>query len=221
MISQLSLSELSSLVHQPSTWSLALVVAVGFYAAWSAKALIRANAPAMQGGRPNPMMGAAESGGGGGNRGFPEPRSANSIGDLNRIFRNLSKPENQAFAYIQFAERAGVALNPQEMWLLQRLEVIVGATEADLPEALRLSPNRLAGPLANLQVAGLVTKGDESLGVTDEGRAMLRKMGEARKAILEEFFSEWAPGGHYEIQRIIDRFVRQLNKEMPPEQQPA
>lgn len=152
-------------------------------------------------------------------RALPTVREANSIGDLERLFRQMAKPQNQNETYRRFIERSGVSLKPQELWLLQRLSPIVGARAEDLPAALRHPEDRLAGPLAALQSQGLVSNGEDSLTVTDEGRAMLDRIEQARARFLAELFSEWAPGGHYEIQRILDRFTKSLRKTMPPEEE--
>ncbi|XSG82598.1 MAG: hypothetical protein ACPW61_02120 [Methyloligella sp. ZOD6] len=152
-------------------------------------------------------------------RELPTLAEVYSIGDLERLFRQMAKPYNQNETYRRFIERAGVALKPQELWLLQRLNVIVGARSEDLAQALRHPPERIALPLAALQRDGLVSNDTDSLTVTEKGRAMLTKIEQARVESLSELFSEWAPGGHYEIQKIIDRFVVTLNKTMPPEEE--
>ncbi len=149
---------------------------------------------------------------------LPTPHDVNSIRELDLLLRRLSAPENQVVVYRRFAQRAGIELSAQEMWLLLRLAEIVGATEADLAQAFRIEPHRLNGPLATLQTKMLVSTGDDSLCLTDEGRAMLAKMEQARQESLAELLSEWAPGGHYEIQRMLVRFKRTLNAQMPPDE---
>ncbi|MFD0987388.1 hypothetical protein [Methyloligella solikamskensis] len=152
-------------------------------------------------------------------RELPTLQEANSIGDLERLFRQMAKPYNQNETYRRFIQRAGVELRPQELWLLNRLSVIVGARSEHLPEALRHPAERIATPLAALQRQGLVSDGDDSLRVTEEGRAVLVKIERARTESLAELFSEWAPGGHYEINKILDRFTKTLSKTMPPEEE--
>jgi len=152
-------------------------------------------------------------------RELPTLQEANSIGDLERLFRQMAKPYNQNETYRRFIERAGVGLRPQELWLLNRLSVIVGARADDLAEALRHQSDRIAVPLASLQAQGLVSSGEDSLTVTPEGRAMLALIEKARNESLAELYSEWAPGGHYEIGKILDRFTKTLSKTMPPEEE--
>ncbi|ODA68625.1 hypothetical protein A7A08_00456 [Methyloligella halotolerans] len=152
-------------------------------------------------------------------RELPTLQEANSIGDLDRLFRQMAKPYNQNETYRRFIQRAGLELRPQELWLLNRLSVIVGARSEHLAEALRHPQERLVAPLASLQRQGLVSGGDDSLTVTEEGRAVLIKIERARTDSLTELFSEWAPGGHYEIQRILDKFTKTLSKTMPPEEE--
>jgi DNA-binding MarR family transcriptional regulator len=149
---------------------------------------------------------------------LPTAHDATSIRELERLFRTLSQPENQVRVYRRFAQSAGIDLKAQEIWLLQRLGDIVGATEGDLASALRVPPDRLARVLASLQTARLVSTGTDSLCLTDEGRDILARMSVARNDRLAELFSEWAPGGHYEIQQIITRFTKTLYAQMPPEE---
>lgn len=207
MISLYTLSHLSARALTPVSLT-AASLAAAWGVMWSTRSLPQIANLSMDAINPGPAPAEID---------LPTPHDALSIRELERLFRLLSQPENQVVVYRRFAEQAGIELTPQEMWLLQRLAVIVGATEDDLAIALRVEPERLAKPLGSLQAAMLVTSGPDSLCLTDDGRAILAKMTGARHEKLSELFSEWAPGGHYEIQRMIDRFTKALSAQMPPE----
>ncbi|WP_289451853.1 hypothetical protein, partial [Klebsiella pneumoniae] len=52
---------------------------------------------------------------------FAMPRDATSLEELKSIVLRLERPENQRAAYLRVADRTGIPLAPDEIWLLVHL----------------------------------------------------------------------------------------------------
>src|SRR5690606_28654113 len=70
---------------------------------------------------------------------FPMPRDATSLDELKRIVTRITARENRWRVYERVAERIGLPLEPDELWLLARLGETHGrATQADLEGRLEI-----------------------------------------------------------------------------------
>ena len=147
---------------------------------------------------------------------FASPREANSLTELERIFSNLASDQNRPFVYRRLAERAGVELGPQEIWLLARIEDHPGALQATLEKRLKLSTGTLQQQLAELVRLRLVSQTKKGeLQLTPKGHAVREKLKKAWEVAVAELCSEWAPGSHPEIRRMLDTLISALRADMP------
>jgi MFS family permease len=148
---------------------------------------------------------------------FASPRDTTSIAELERIFSSLALKQNRSIVYRRLAKRAGVDLSPQEIWLLARLHERDGSSAAALAKQLKLSRAELERPLARLLRSQLVSETElGKLSPTRKGSSVRAKIKEAWEDAVTELCSEWAPGYHPEIHKLLDQLVRTLRAEPPP-----
>jgi EmrB/QacA subfamily drug resistance transporter len=133
---------------------------------------------------------------------FAMPREAESLPELERIVATLARRENRWRVYEQLALRAGLDLDPAELWLLARLGERAPVDPAD---------PRLASASASLRGRGLLA--DARLGA--EGEAAYRRLLAARRDGLAELLEGWAPEEHDEVRAMLDRLARELVVEPP------
>ena len=87
---------------------------------------------------------------------FQMPRDATSLDELERIVARVTARENRWLVYQRSAARMGIALEPDELWLLARLgEAQVPMSEADLEGRLHVAAGQCQGLLARLVAAGM------------------------------------------------------------------
>jgi EmrB/QacA subfamily drug resistance transporter len=133
---------------------------------------------------------------------FAMPRDARSLPELQRIVATLAQRENRWRVYDRLAERAGVDLDPTELWLLARLGE--GTVVA-------LDDPRLASAYASLGARGLVE--DTRLG--GEGELLYGRVVAARRRGLAELLEGWEPEEHAEVRAMLDRLAEDLVAEIP------
>jgi MFS family permease len=133
---------------------------------------------------------------------FAMPREAESLPELERIVATLARRENHWRVYRQLALRAGIDLQPQELWLLARLGE---GTTLDLADA------RLAPAFRSLRERGLA----DGSGLGDEGRQVYARVLEARRRGLAELLEGWEPEQHDDVRAMLDRLARELGSEIP------
>jgi hypothetical protein len=133
---------------------------------------------------------------------FAMPRDARSLPELERIVATLAQRENRWRVYDRLAQRAGVDLDPTELWLLTRLGE---------GKVVDLDDPRLAPAYASLGVRGVVE--DARLG--GEGELLYGRVVAARRRGLAELLEGWEPEQHAEVRAMLDRLAKDLVAEIP------
>jgi EmrB/QacA subfamily drug resistance transporter len=128
---------------------------------------------------------------------FAMPRDATSLHEMERIVGSLAQGENRWRFYERLAERAGLPLPPDELWLLGRLGE--GAAPDD------------GAALAGLRDRGLA----DERGLTLEGHAALDRLRAVQRDGLAELLAGWNPEEHDELRALLDRLARELVAEPP------
>ena len=89
---------------------------------------------------------------------FQMPRDATSLEELERIVARMTARENRWLVYQRSAARMGIALEPDELWLLARIgEAQAPMSQAELEGRLQMSRGQCAGLLARLVAAGMAS----------------------------------------------------------------
>ncbi len=133
---------------------------------------------------------------------FAMPREAESLPELERIVTTLARRENRWRVYDQLAQRAGVDLEPNELWLLARLGE---GTAVDHAGA------RLVAAGTTLHERGLMDDG----GLTVEGTEVYGRVLAARREGLTELLEGWQPEQHGDVMAMLERLAHELVSEPP------
>lgn len=148
---------------------------------------------------------------------FPLLRDATSMDELKRIVTRITARENRWKVYERAAARIGLALKPDELWLLARLGESQGrATRSDLEEKLRISGIHCTDLLSRLVAAGMVQAADSGVfELTDAGRDGYHRLLSRREADLEEMLADWDRNEHPDVRALMKELSRSFAS-MPP-----
>jgi EmrB/QacA subfamily drug resistance transporter len=145
---------------------------------------------------------------------FASPRDDSSFRELERSLSSLASHENRWQAYEDFAERAGVALPPPELWLLGRIEERQPVSESALEREFG-EDGVLSQTLAGLVARALVVDAPGGLRLTDAGEGVRERLHEARCARLNELLAGWEPQRHEDIRRMVEELADSFARDMP------
>ncbi len=136
---------------------------------------------------------------------FEAPRDATSLEELERIVTRLTARENRWQVYTRTAARMGIALEPDELWLLARIgEMKDPTTMTELEQRLRIGDAGCLTLLARLVAAGLVTEsGDGSFELSDGGRADYQGLLQQREQDLKDMLAGWEPDEHPDVRAMM------------------
>jgi EmrB/QacA subfamily drug resistance transporter len=146
--------------------------------------------------------------------GFHAARDNNPQRELERALSVLGNRQVRWERYERIAERAGVELDPPELWLLARLGERPPVEREELRAQLHADDRELDEALQALRARALID-GDGQIALTHEGRAAYERIVAARCASLREALDGWSPDEHDEVRQLIDRLGRDLVKHMP------
>ena len=145
---------------------------------------------------------------------FAMPRDATSLQELERIVSLLVARENRWRAYADLAQRAGLDLPAQELWMLARLGEREPMTLASLSAELRIPAAALERPVQALRERGVVAP-SETLQLTASGVAMRDRVVAARRKGLADMLARWQPEEHPDVVALIERMAQALTSDLP------
>ena len=136
---------------------------------------------------------------------FEAPRDATSLEELERIVTRMTARENRWQVYTRTAARMGIALEPDELWLLARIGEMNGrATKAELEQRLRVADVQFARLLAQLVAVGMVAESaDGSFELSDRGRADFRRLLRQREQDMKDMLAGWEPDEHPDVRAMM------------------
>jgi EmrB/QacA subfamily drug resistance transporter len=146
---------------------------------------------------------------------FAMPRTGDSLPELERALSSLATGENRWGVYQRLAARAGVALEPPEMWLLGRIEERPPRTATALAAEIGMPVAELREVAARLVRQGLLRGMGKQLSLTDEGCAVFERILAARRESLAQLLAGWSPEAHAEVRQLIDGLALALVREPP------
>jgi MFS family permease len=180
----------------PVFLSAACIGAIGFVLAWFLKDL--------------PLRGPARADTIG--ESFAMPRDATSLEELEQIVSRLQRSENRWRVYQTISEAVGVALAPDEIWLLARL----CRAGRPLHEEPALGRERFAALGRSLVSNEMAVRGaDGALAPSPRGRDLFERMVAERRVRLAQILARWTPQEHEEVRAMIDRLARTLIADPP------
>jgi EmrB/QacA subfamily drug resistance transporter len=142
---------------------------------------------------------------------FAMPEDRTSLQEVERALCVLTQRQDRDEMYRDLAARAGLALEPKQVWLLYRVDEHPGATIDDLATHLGVERDQLA-PAASALTAGglLLPRPDGVLAPSDAGQAALDGLTAARRDGLAELLRGWSPEDHPELAARLRDLAREL-----------
>jgi EmrB/QacA subfamily drug resistance transporter len=148
---------------------------------------------------------------------FAVPHDATSIGELETILERLVHHDHRWNTYRRIVDRAGVSIEPDEMWLLTQL--------CTQPEPLRLVELERRFPSARDRLAELAARvAARDLAIvhpggdvrpTQNGRATYDRVSEKYRERLSAYVERWRPEDQAEVRALLTRLSRQLMSDLP------
>ncbi|MBI1178962.1 MAG: DHA2 family efflux MFS transporter permease subunit [Alphaproteobacteria bacterium] len=148
---------------------------------------------------------------------FAVPHDATSLEELEAIVGRLCHRDNRWAIFQRAADRIGIPLAPDEMWLLIQFWRRPGGTGRAAPSVAPELRDRIARRLAE---RGLLSRSDDGgWSCTEAGRDMVDRIVADYRTRLAEQIARWSPESHEEVRRMLAELARELVAELP--QKPA
>jgi EmrB/QacA subfamily drug resistance transporter len=136
---------------------------------------------------------------------FQMPRDATSLEELERIVERITAHQNRWLVYQHAASRIGIALEPDELWLLARIgEANEETTLPQLQSSLNITA-RKAGELLDRLVAAraVETTPDGKYMLSSQGREDFQRLVAQREDDLRKMLADWKPEEHPDVVRMM------------------
>jgi len=152
------------------------------------------------------------------------PRDATSLAELHRIVERNTSRENRWRVYQESAKSIGLAVEPDEYWLLARIAERGGReVRAELEKRLAIDDAYIARLMSGLLAAGFATEAGDSVELTHEGRAAYDRLLRRREDDLRHMLSEWDRNEHPEVRALLREMASSFARTPPvkPSVKPA
>jgi DNA-binding MarR family transcriptional regulator len=145
---------------------------------------------------------------------LPMPEVNTSLQQVRQAVDRVTRRENRREVYRTLAERAGIAIEPDECWMLYRLTDRPGCTVQSIAQGLRVSPDPLRTAVNGLEQGGFVTRaGDDDnreIRLTEAGNDAVERLTAARRQGLTQLLEGWNPDEHLELQELVKKLAHEL-----------
>jgi EmrB/QacA subfamily drug resistance transporter len=148
---------------------------------------------------------------------FQMPRDATSLEELKRIVARITARENRWRVYQRSAERIGLKLEPDELWMLARVGDLHGrATSAELRQRLAIGETPCVELLDRLVAKGMVARSPAGLyEFTADGRAGFERLLRRREFDLEEMLADWDRNEHPDVRAMMKELAKSFASAPP------
>ena len=138
---------------------------------------------------------------------FAVPKDTDPLAELARELSILTRREQANRILERLAARAGVDLEPAEIWLLGRFNRDPDLDVRALADTYAVEPLRLDNAQGALADAGLIEGGGT---LTAEGKQTLDTLISCGRDRLDELSDGWQPEQHPELRELIEGLARQF-----------
>jgi len=148
---------------------------------------------------------------------FQMPRDATSLEELERIVERITAHENRWLVYQRAATRMGIALEPDELWLLARIGEGHGPlTLGRLQSNLKISERQIGDLLGRLIAARAVgVSKDGEYALTTKGQEDYQRLVAQREDDLKKMLADWKPDEHPEVVHMMRELARSFASSPP------
>jgi len=153
---------------------------------------------------------------------FASPRSSRSLDELVRELTTLIDRDERHDLVRRIAAKSGLDITPAGAWMLGRLRRGETIDPAALSEISGVDRSRIEESRRLLFEDGLVRESDDGPVPTQQGRAAIERIAEARLEVLEELAGDWLPDADEELEPVLTRLSDEIAHLKPgPEDQVA
>jgi DNA-binding MarR family transcriptional regulator len=138
---------------------------------------------------------------------FAIPKDTDPLAELARELSILTRREQANRILERLAARAGVNLEPTEIWLLGRFNRDPSLDVRALADSYAIDPLRLDNAQRALADAGLIEGGGT---LTEKGKQTLDTLISSGRDRLDELSDGWQPEQHPELRELIEGLARQF-----------
>jgi DNA-binding MarR family transcriptional regulator len=148
---------------------------------------------------------------------FPLPRDATSLAELERIVMRMAAKENRWRVYERAATQAGVAIEPDQLWMLARIARNEDRlTSASLARRFGPSEEQCQALMARLTERGMaMTESDSAITPTPKGWDLYRRLIARREADLEHMLRDWNPNEHSDVRAKLASLAKSFASTPP------
>lgn len=148
---------------------------------------------------------------------FQMPRDATSLEELERIVERITAHENRWLVYSRAATRNGIALQPDELWLLARIGETQGEIgQEQLQDKLQITAHQCGALLESLVAAGAIERTAAAQYVlSSKGREDYQRLLSQREDDLKTMLAGWKPEEHPEVVNMMRRLARSFASSPP------
>ncbi len=148
---------------------------------------------------------------------FQMPRDATSLEELERIVTSITARENRWRVYQRSAERIGLHLEPDALWLLARIGENQGpATQAALEERLHIGAAQCADLLDRLVASGMAIRGATGhYELSAQGRAGYARLLKRREEDLADMLADWDTAEHPDVRAMMQNLAKSFARTPP------
>jgi EmrB/QacA subfamily drug resistance transporter len=148
---------------------------------------------------------------------FAVPHDATSLEELETILSRYTLRENRWETYRRIAARAGVALAPDEMWLLgQACRGGAPVTADDLSLRSSATPEQIEAVAERLLEQKLLERqADRAFSASRQGQEIYGRIIQGYRDRAAALVERWSPDEHAEVRAMLSRLARDLVAELP------
>ena len=141
---------------------------------------------------------------------FPRPTPTDSVAELEHALSLLATRDMKRRYIVGVVNRAGLDLSPRAAWVLVRLDEDPDADLDQLAMSRGIDPALLRRAAEELLARGLLIHGPDGRAVTADGREVLARLVDARRARLDEILAEWQRERPDDLSRALAPLSRKL-----------
>ncbi|MEW1862354.1 MFS transporter [Streptomyces sp. NBC_00669] len=138
------------------------------------------------------------------------PVERSSLDEIARCLSVLGNRETKRDLYIRVTDKAGADIHPATSWLLLRIAHQGEADPVELAEHATVPSAMIERSAVEAETRGFAVRDGNPLRLTESGKAMAARLGEARRNVLADLLGDWDPSRHSELAALLTKLSGEL-----------
>ncbi|SEF50265.1 drug resistance transporter, EmrB/QacA subfamily [Actinacidiphila yanglinensis] len=138
------------------------------------------------------------------------PVERSSLDEIARCLSVLGSREAKRDLYVRVTQRADADIRPGTCWLVLRLAHQGGADPVELARQATVPGEVIEAAAVEAESRGFAVREGNPLVLTESGRALATRLGEARRSVLGELLGDWDPASHTELAALLHKLSGEL-----------